>query len=142
LILANRAAAEDVDLTVTNRDDGRFDSMSGRTTVDNQRDSILQIIKNVLRGCRANTAEPVCTWRRKRFSKSPNNFRENRMRADANGDGFEARSYNFGNDFPFRQNHRKRSGPKRICEFQDQLSMLRRKIDNFLQRLAIRQMND
>src|SRR5437660_2729738 len=112
--------------------------MSGRTTVNNQGDPILQIIKNVLGVCWTNAAEAVCTWRGERFSKSPNNFRENRMRADTNGDGFEARSYNFGNDLPFGQNHRKRSGPKRICEFQDQLSMLRRKIDNFLQRLAIR----
>src|SRR5260370_3696200 len=116
--------------------------MSGRTTVDNQRDLILQIIKNVLGGCRANAAEAVCTWRRERFSKCSNNFEENRMHADANGYGVEARSYNFGNDFPFRQNHRKRSWPKSICEFQDQLSILRGKIDNFFQPLVIGQMND
>jgi len=103
-----------VDPAGANRHDGRFDSMSGRTTVDNQRDSLLQFIKNMLGGCRANAAEAVCTWRCDRFSKCSNNFGENRMHADANADGVEARSYNFGNDFPFRQNHRKRTRPKRI----------------------------
>jgi len=142
LFLRNRAAAEDVDAAGANRDDGRFDSMSGRTTVDNQRDSILQIIKNMLRGCRANAAEAVCTGRRERFSKRLNNFGENRMHADSNGYGGQACSYNFGNDFPFRQNHRKRSWPTRIGQFQEQLSILRGNIDNFFQPLAIGQMND
>jgi len=102
LLCRNRAAAQDVDLAVTNRDDGRFDSVRGRTTFDNQRNSILQIIQNMLRGCRANTTEAVCTRRRERLSKFSNNFRENWMRAETDGDSIKTGGHNFGNDLPFR----------------------------------------
>ena len=53
------------------------------------------------------------------------------------GNGVESRRDNLRNDCALWQNHREWSGPKSFGEIQDQLSILRGKIDNLFEPVAI-----
>ena len=136
------AAPQDLDLTAADRDDGRFNSVSRRASIDNQRNATVKFIENMLRGRGTDATEAICARRGERFAKLANDLGKDRMRADSNRNRVQTRGHNFRDDFATRQDNRKRSGPKAISQLEDQFSSFAAKIDNFLEPIAPRQMYD
>jgi len=114
-------AAEDVNLGVVHSDNGRFDAMRGRASVNNQRDASTQFTKNVLSSCGANPTKPICAWRGERFPERGNDFSENRMRTHPDGNCVEPSGDDVWNNWLSAQNKRQRSRP----ELRDHLLDLR-----------------
>ena len=80
-VVGDRAASQDLDRVVCNLNNRRFDSVLRRTAINNQRNTAAQLIEDVLRGCWADTPEPICARCRQRPFQFPDYFPENRMRA-------------------------------------------------------------
>jgi len=78
-----------------NRDDGRFNSVCGWSSIDNQRNSATKFILNMLRGGRTDSAKSICARRGQRLSERANDFGKDLMRADSNGDCVETGGYDF-----------------------------------------------
>jgi hypothetical protein len=66
--------------------------------VDDQRNSAVKFIENVLGGGWTDPAETICTWRGKWLSKQVNDFSKDGMCADSHGDHIKTRSNDFRND--------------------------------------------
>ena len=85
----DRPAPQQFHSPISHRDDGRFNSMLGRARIDNERNSSLELIQNMLRGRRTDAAKSVCARCGQRRIECTNDFRKNRMRADSNSDRVE-----------------------------------------------------
>src|SRR2546430_7992603 len=138
----NGAASQDVDLAFSNRDNCGFNSVRRWPGIDNQWDSAAEFIENMLRNRWTDPAEPVRARRSKRPTKCANDLSKHWMLADSYRDCFQTGGDNFGNNFTFRQNHCEWAGPKLVGQLQNQLLIQLRNIDNFLQPIAIGQMNN
>jgi len=98
LFFGDRAAAQDIDLVATRRDDGRFNSVSGRSGIDYQRNPAAEFIQDMLCSRRADATEPVRARRSERRTKLANNFGKDWMLADSDGNRVQTGSYNFRHD--------------------------------------------
>jgi len=107
-----RPATQDVDPVVTQGNDGRFDPVRSRTSVDNQRDASTQFIKNVLRGRGADPAKSICARRGDRFPERRNDFSKNGMRTHSHRDCVEPGDDDFRNNRLSIKHKRERPGPE------------------------------
>jgi len=114
LFSGGRPAAQDADLAIVHGDDGRFNSVFRWRPVDDERDSSAKVIHDMLRGRWTDMTESIRAWRSQRLIQFTHNLGEDRMRADSHRDCIETCCHNFRNDLVFRQNHRKRAGPKLV----------------------------
>src|SRR5262245_44017772 len=112
------------------------------STVDDQRHATAQLVNDVLSSRRTDPAETIRARRRQRRAERTNDFGKYRMRADPDRNSVESRRHDFRHDSFARQNNRQRSRPKFFGQDPKQLSIFVSKIDNFLQPIAIRKMNN
>jgi len=95
----------------------------GRPCIDDQWDSSVEFIENMLSCGWTDTAEPVRAGRSKWFPKCEGNLRKNGMRADSHCDCIETGRHNVRNDFALRHYDGKRSRPKMISKLFDQFPL-------------------
>ena len=102
----------------------------------------VEFLQDVLRHCRTDSTEAIGAGRGERLSKCTNDFGEDWMRTDSDGNCLQARRHNFRNNLSFRQNHGEWAGPEFFSELENQLSILRWKRGNSFQPIMIGKMND
>src|ERR1700738_2885619 len=96
----------------------------------------------MLRRRRTDLAKSVCARRCQWPSELTNNGGKNRMSTDSHRDCVQTSRDDVWNDVAFGEDDREWPRPEAIGQLQNQLSILRRKIDNSLEPIAIRQMNN
>src|SRR5207249_4377590 len=67
LLFSDRPATQNFDLAVAHHDNCRFNSVLRWSRIDDQRNSSIEFVENMLRRSRTYVAEPVCAWRGKRL---------------------------------------------------------------------------
>src|SRR5947207_1006382 len=63
LVFRNWSAAQNLDLAVAYRNNGRFNSVGGWPCVDDHRNTTVEFIEDMLRSCGADSPKAICTWR-------------------------------------------------------------------------------
>ena len=96
----------------------------------------------MLRGRRADSAKSIGAWRSQRTAECPNDFGENRMRADSDSDRFETSRDNVGNDFRRGRTSVNGPGQNRSISFEITSQIPGSDLCDPFEPFAIRQMND
>ena len=125
-----------------NAHDRRFDAVRSRTSIDDERDATAQLVKDVLSRRRTDSAEPIRARRGQRRAERANDFDKHRVRAYSNGHRVQAGGYDVRHDCFARQDNREGTRPKCFGKLRDQLSILRCRLRDFFEPIAIRKMND
>src|ERR1700728_1647914 len=84
IFFTHRALTQDFYFIRINSNDCRLETDNGRTRIQYQGNPTTQLLENMLRASRADTSEPVRTWRRQGLSESTKNLKENRMPRHSN----------------------------------------------------------
>ena len=140
--MCNRTASQDRDFAVPNSDDCRLDAVLCRSGIDDQWNPSVEFIQHVLRCCRTDASESICTRRSERLIQFTHDFSKHRMRTESHRHRIQSRRNNVRNDLALWQNYRERPGPKLVGQLADQLSIARWHIHNSPEPIAIRQMNN
>src|ERR1700724_608162 len=101
-----------------------------------------EFVHNVSGCCWTNSTEAIGARGGQRFSKRLNDFGEDWMGADSNRHRLQTRSDNSRNNVALWQNYCEWSRPKLFGQFQDQLSILRRKVSDPFQAIGSWQMDN
>jgi len=98
LLCGNRSTAQDVDVTIAHGNNRRFNSVNRWSGIDDQRNAIVELIQDMLRGRWTNAAESICARRGERPTERANNFGKNWMCTNSNRNSVETSSHNFRNN--------------------------------------------
>src|ERR1700674_725702 len=142
LLDRDRTAPQDFDPPVSKRHDCRFDSMYGRTGVDDQWNEAIKLFPDVLGSGGADPPESIRARCGERSAEFTNHLAEDRMRANSNCDCVETSGHNVGDDLALGEDDCEWSRPKSIREFLNQLSILAAEIGNFFQPSELGHMNN
>ena len=140
--MCNRTASQDRDSAIPNSHDCRLNAMLCRSGIDDQWDASVEFIQHVLRCCRTDTSKSVCTWGSERLIQFTHDFSKHRMRTESHRHCIQSRCYDVRNDVALWKNDREWPRPKFVDHLADQLLIARWHIDNSLEPLAIRQVNN
>ena len=89
LLFGHRAAAQEFDTIVSQRHDGRFQSMRGWTGIDDQGDQAVEFFDHMRGGRGTNAAKSVGAWSSKRTAEDAGNFGKDRVRTEADRDSLK-----------------------------------------------------
>src|SRR5437868_11250731 len=97
LLFGDRPAAQDLDLSVAQRHNRRFQAVRRRSGVDNQWNTAIEFLNDMRRRRRADAAKAISARRREWPPERSDDFVENGMGTKANGNSVEASRHNILN---------------------------------------------